>query len=1252
MAMAESCPVPEQWQKHLQGSLSAAEHAVLVRHLDQCPTCQQTLEQLATGSGSWPGAAAAAGETGTHETALHQVLEQLKHQQHGPETCAAGAKHGDVALDFLTPSDQPGSLGRLGRYEMLEVVGSGGMGVVLKAHDENLRRIVAVKVMAPALAATGTARKRFVREAHATAAVRNDHVIYIHEVDDRGPIPYLVMEFVAGMTLQQKLDQEGPLPVKEILRIGLQIAEGLAAAHKQGLVHRDIKPSNILLENGVQRVKITDFGLARAVDDASLTQSGVIAGTPQYMAPEQAAGEAVDHRADLFSLGSVLYTMCTGHAPFRASGNMAVMRRVVEDTPRPIREINPDIADWLAAIIARLHAKKKEDRFQSAREVADLMGQCLAHVQQPQQVPLPEFARGFSVPAPALPVAAAAEPDNRWLMYGSATLALLVAVVSLWFPLSWQITADQPGAFVGEGARVVHIEIGVLRPLRLTWESSAQGYWLSVTAVRAFPLFLSVTFTLSAAIAAWYTWGQARCLLRPQERTRGRWVLPRPAFFLIALTLLLAAPLLSALVLCTRTLRSRWYEDFMWGWFGSFAPVAAVPVGLILFLGFQAHFVPRAPGAWPLPNRFCRSLHFALGVAGVFLLAAVWVLIAFDVWASIPGSVLPDIIPNLYTLALLFVFVFATVTLAVRSTRGEALLQPSRMGWLMAVLLVVATVAIARWTDHLVAPWEQVHASLAMVEDHLYPERREVVVAPANDTTEPGWVQLVNKKDLTGWKSHPKQPGKWVVKDGVLSSNYQNIGHLFSDRNDYQNFHLTVEASINDGGLAGVHFHVPEFALPTTDFDRGTDDHNPPDKVRDHGMPLGREVMLNVSWKGIAGFGRTGSLAALNNSNKMTHKTDEWFVLEIIAQRPRIITRVNGETVIDHKTDGTYWPKGHLVLGTYGSNTLVKFRKIEIKELPPSAPDPAPVQAPREWHAHKGGVTSLSLAKNGRLLLSHGEDQALRLWDLKQGKLVKELTPETSEFTKIQAAALHPQGEKALIGAEKKEAGRAQIYFLFEWLFAEVKPKQFTKYGWPVKGLCYTPGGDSVIVGFADYGGIQRLDATTYEVLGVFSAYVTQVGDSVSLMTARNGFEVMSSNREGAFLWDNVTRKLIWQTPSKHQGVIPVAAVSPDGKTVLTSRKSATADVWNLDVNKIDPVRELKGHTDNILSMAFAPDSLRAATGSRDRTVRLWEVASGKELGRLEGHTDHVTCLCFLPDGNFLVSGARDGNIRVWKVPG
>lgn len=287
----------------------------------------------------------------------------------------------EIDLSYLGPSTTPDSLGTLGHYEILQILGRGGFGTVLKAFDEKLHRFVAIKVLSRELAATSPPRKRFLREARAMAAIKNENVIAIHSVEEQ-PLPYFVMEFVDGATLQDRMDEAGPIPVAEILHIGKQIASGLAAAHALGLIHRDIKPANILLEKGmVQKVKISDFGLARAADDASMTQSGMIAGTPLYMAPEQARGGSLDARTDLFSLGSVLYALATGHPPFRASSAMAVLRRVAEETPRPIQEVISDIPDWLVFIIKKLLAKQSEDRFQSAQELAEVLAKCQSELQ-------------------------------------------------------------------------------------------------------------------------------------------------------------------------------------------------------------------------------------------------------------------------------------------------------------------------------------------------------------------------------------------------------------------------------------------------------------------------------------------------------------------------------------------------------------------------------------------------------------------------------------------------------------------------------------------------------------------------------------------------------------------------------------------------------------------------------------------------------------------------------------------------------
>lgn len=295
-------------------------------------------------------------------------------------------------IDFLEPPRDPANLGRIGNYELICVVGRGGMGTVYKAHDELLHRTVALKMMSPELAVSDTPRQRFIREARAAAQVTHENVVTIHSVDESRPIPFLTMQYVEGVSLQDRM-KDPSLDVDEIVRIGREIAAGLQAAHARGLVHRDVKPANILLESPGGRVKITDFGLARAVDDATLSQSGAVIGTPLYMAPEQARGEALDHRADLFSLGTVLYAMCAGGSPFRAGNTLAVLKRVCDDQPPSLRTLNAAIPQWLETIIVRLMAKDPSQRFSSAQEVIDrLTAKSAVDAQTAPTLPVPVYA--------------------------------------------------------------------------------------------------------------------------------------------------------------------------------------------------------------------------------------------------------------------------------------------------------------------------------------------------------------------------------------------------------------------------------------------------------------------------------------------------------------------------------------------------------------------------------------------------------------------------------------------------------------------------------------------------------------------------------------------------------------------------------------------------------------------------------------------------------------------------------------------
>jgi serine/threonine protein kinase len=262
-------------------------------------------------------------------------------------------------------------IGRLGHYRVLRALGQGGMGVVFLAEDSRLSRLVALKVMLPSMATSDAARTRFLREARAAAAVEHEHIVPIYQVDEGRGVPYIAMPFLKGASLEERLRQVEKLPLAEVLRIGREAAQGLAAAHAAGLIHRDIKPDNIWLEGDAGKVKLLDFGLARAArDDAGLTQQGAIIGTPAYMAPEQAQGEPLDARADLFSLGCVLYRACCGRQPFQKGDILASVLAVISDHPPSLTEVDPAVPPPLSNLVMQMLAKLPGSRPASAEDVA------------------------------------------------------------------------------------------------------------------------------------------------------------------------------------------------------------------------------------------------------------------------------------------------------------------------------------------------------------------------------------------------------------------------------------------------------------------------------------------------------------------------------------------------------------------------------------------------------------------------------------------------------------------------------------------------------------------------------------------------------------------------------------------------------------------------------------------------------------------------------------------------------------------
>jgi WD40 repeat protein/tRNA A-37 threonylcarbamoyl transferase component Bud32 len=346
-------------------------------------------------------------------------MSQLRLPLPGP-TAATLPDTAEERYDFLAPPQVPGEMGCLGPFGVSKVLGAGGMGIVFLADDPLLKRPVALKVMRPELAAKATARERFLREAQAAASVSDDHIVTIHQVGTEQGVPFFTMELLAGESLEDRLRGAQLLPIKEVVRVGREIALGLDAAHQRGLIHRDIKPTNIWLETATGRIKLLDFGLAReASDPARLTLDGGIVGTPAYMAPEQANGQAVDARCDLFSLGCVLYRLATGALPFEAKDTMSTLLAVALKEPTSPRERNAELPEALSSLILRLLAKDPDARPPSARAVI------LELEQREQELTRPQACAASAATARA-PVAPARQ---RRSLRGAASIVVAVVLV-------------------------------------------------------------------------------------------------------------------------------------------------------------------------------------------------------------------------------------------------------------------------------------------------------------------------------------------------------------------------------------------------------------------------------------------------------------------------------------------------------------------------------------------------------------------------------------------------------------------------------------------------------------------------------------------------------------------------------------------------------------------------------------------------------------------------------------------------------
>jgi len=382
-----ACPPPDLLDSFLLGRLPLVEVEQWAGHVEQCEQCTaymnaSTLKDAIIDALQNPGCAANERESPRVQSLITQLSRWGQpHDSPSPVRAADTPNNSSrddprKLFDFLSPPEETGEIGRLGPYRILELLGIGGMGIVFKAEDPSLHRVVALKVLQPMLANRAECRERFRREAQAAALVEHDNIVPIYHVGEERAIPYLAMPLLSGRSLDDLLKTTSKLDMRQVVQYGCQIAQGLKAAHDRGVIHRDIKPANIWIEAAQGgRAKILDFGLARNIgeDSIRLTRLGTVLGTPAFMAPEQANDLPVDHRCDLFSLGCVLYTMCTSTLPFAGRTTIGILASLANTSPTPPDKLNPNVPPILSDLIMKLLEKDPAQRISSAAEVIQVL---------------------------------------------------------------------------------------------------------------------------------------------------------------------------------------------------------------------------------------------------------------------------------------------------------------------------------------------------------------------------------------------------------------------------------------------------------------------------------------------------------------------------------------------------------------------------------------------------------------------------------------------------------------------------------------------------------------------------------------------------------------------------------------------------------------------------------------------------------------------------------------------------------------
>ncbi len=484
----KTCPPKRDLEQLLQGNLSQWTSLGLRQHVESCVYCQRALAKLRLRTSpddsiNLPEELTnTESSTSTRNTDSMPKLElETDHLFLDTKDQITTAYNSDgssvpdfrispegtkVSLSFLSSPQGPDELGRLGSYKIIKLLGAGGMGLVFEAEDTLLRRQVALKVMKPEIAIKADHRQRFLQEARSGAAIPHDNIATVFQVGIENNVPYLAMQFLNGESLGSRLHREGKIPVDEALRITRDVASGLAAAHETNLIHRDIKPDNIWLESDGQgrpwkRVKILDFGLATAISstEEDSNESGMIMGTPHYMAPEQARGLPLDSRCDLFSMGCVLYQMISGELAFKGDNALKIMNALALHEPKPLNVIDKSVPTKVAELVHNLMIKKASERIASANDLIKIIDDIDKVDTQSRNL---NGSALFALPTPNLPGQGYQATLTPWYLNWKIGLFSLVAIINLGLLAFNYGNFGNPANSVGGLSYGEPIKVGVL----------------------------------------------------------------------------------------------------------------------------------------------------------------------------------------------------------------------------------------------------------------------------------------------------------------------------------------------------------------------------------------------------------------------------------------------------------------------------------------------------------------------------------------------------------------------------------------------------------------------------------------------------------------------------------------------------------------------------------------------------------------------------------------------------------------------